>query len=114
MDKLPELYKEYDCYDDGKMSESRRYKVKIVNIIPFKDADPELVRTWHNTVIDHDWLYAEETDYFIYAVSYEWWFPQVEIFARTKNGGWFGLGQWDQYEQYWNSTWCSGRLVIPE
>lgn len=112
--KLPELYKEYDCYDDGKTSISRKYKVLVTNIIPFKEASPELVKAWHKAVVNCDWLYAEETDYFIFAVSYEWWYPQVEIFARTKDGEWFGLGQWDQYEQHWNSTWSSGRLVIPE
>lgn len=112
--KLPELYKEYDCYDDGKASTSRKYKVLITNIIPFKEANPELVRAWHKAVIDYNWLYAEETDYFIFAVSYEWWYPQVEIFARTKDGGWFGLGNYDQYEKYWNCYWCSGRLDISE
>lgn len=112
--KLPELYKEYDCYDDGKITESRRYKVKITDIIPFDEADEDLVKAWKIAVKQHDWLLSKETDYFIFAVSYEWWYPQVEIFARTKDGEWFGLGQWDQYEQHWNSTWCSGRLVIPE
>lgn len=112
--KLPELYKEYDCYDDGKISESRRYKVLITNMIPFKEANPELVRAWHNAVIDHDRLYAKETDYFIFAVSYEQWYPQVEIFVRTKDGGWFGLGTYDSYEQRWGCIWCSGRLIIPD
>lgn len=112
--KLPELYKEYDCYDDGKISESRRYRVLITNIIPFKEANSELVKAWQIAIDNYDWLFAKETDYFIFAISYEWWYPQVEIFARTKNGDWFGLGTYDSHEKYWDCTWCSGALVIPE
>lgn len=36
MRKLPEIGKFYDCYDDGKIHESRKYKVKIISIIPFE------------------------------------------------------------------------------
>ena len=112
--KLPELYKKYDCYDDGKVTESRKYQVLITDIIAFKDADKDLVEAWKIAVKDSYWLFAEETDYFIFAVSYEWYYPQVEIFARTKRGDWFGLGEWDPYEREWNGTWCSGSLYIPE
>ena len=112
--KLPELYKKYDCYDDGKITESRKYQVLITDIISFKDANPDLVRAWHNMIIDFDQLYAKETDYFIFAVSYEWWYPQVEIFVRTIDGGWFGLGEWNPHEEEWNTTWCSGRLIISD
>ena len=112
--KLPELYKKYDCYDDGKITESRKYQVLITDIIPFKEANPDLVRAWHNEVINSNQLYAKETDYFIFAVSYEWWYPQVEIFVRTIDGVWFGLGEWDSKERCFNSWWCSGRLIIPE
>lgn len=112
--KLPELYKKYDCYDDGKITESRKYRVLITDIIPFDKASPGLVEAWMEAVNHYHWLFAKETDYFIFAVSYEWWYPQVEIFARTKDGGWFGLGTYDSYEQNWNCIWCSGRLIIPE
>lgn len=114
MDKLPELYKEYDCYDDGKTSESRRYKVLITNIIPFDEADEDLVKAWKIAIEQYNYLFATETDYFIFAISYERWYPQVEIFVRIMDGGWFGLGNYDQYEKYWNCYWCSGRLDIPE
>lgn len=112
--KLPELYKEYDCYDDGKITESRRYKVKITDIIPFDKADEDLIKAWKIAVEQYDWLFSKETDYFVFATSYEWWYPQVEIFTRTKDGGWFGLGNYDLYEQYWDCIWCSGRLIVPE
>lgn len=112
--KLPELYKKYDCYDDGKITEFRKYQVLITDIIPFNKADKDLVKIWKIAVKDYYWLFAEETDYFIFAVSYEWWYPQVEIFVRTIDGGWFGLGNWNNAGQYFESWWCSGRLIIPE
>ena len=112
--KLPELYKKYDCYDDGKITESRKYQVLITDIIPFKDADKDLIKAWKIAVADYYWLFATKTDYFIFAVSYEWWYPQVEIFVRTIDGGWFGIGEWNSVEQCFNSWWCSGRLIIPE
>ena len=112
--KLPELYKKYDCYDDGKIIESRKYQVLITDIIPFEEADEDLIEAWKIAIDHYDWLFAKKTDYFIFAISYEWWYPQVEIFARTKDGGWFGLGNFDPYEREWNITWCSGRLIIPE
>ena len=33
---IPELGKIYDCFDDGKISPSRHYKVEIKKIIPLK------------------------------------------------------------------------------
>lgn len=112
--KLPELYKKYDCYDDGKITESRKYQVLITDIIPFEEADPDLVEAWKKTVKEYDWLYDTETDYFIFGVSYERWYPQVEIFVRTRDKVWFGLGEWDDYHRTFDSYWCSGRLIIPE
>ena len=112
--KLPELYKKYDCYDDGKIRESRKYQVLITDIIPFDKADEELIYEWHTQVLECHWLFAQETDYFIFAVSYEQWLPQVEIFVRTLDGGWFGLGEWNKYDNTFDCTWCSGRLIIPD
>lgn len=112
--KLPELYKKYDCYDDGKITESRKYQVLITDIIPFEEADPDLIEAWKTAVKEYDWLYDKETDYFIFAVSYERWYPQVEIFARTLDRGWFGLGEWDDYHRTFDGYWCSGRLIILE
>ena len=112
--KLPELYKKYDCYDDGKITESRKYQVLITDIIPFDKADEELIKEWHTQVLECHWLFAQETDYFIFAVSYEQWCPKVEIFVRTTDGGWFGLGEWNDYDYYFNINYCSGRLIIPD
>ena len=36
---LPEIGKTYNCFDDGKIRESRMYQVTIDEIIPFEKAD---------------------------------------------------------------------------
>lgn len=112
--KLPELYKKYDCYDDGKRRESRRYQVLVTDIIPFNEANEDLIKAWKIAVEQYNYLFATETDYFIFAVSYEWWYPEVEIFVRIMDGGWFGLGTYNPYEKEWDCYTCSGRLIIPE
>lgn len=99
---LPEIGKTYDCYDDGKIRESRRYEVTITEIIPFKEADEELLNSWKEKAKDCHWLYAEETDYFIKFKSTESEEEPYGVFAKTKDGGWFGLGNW----------WNSGRLDL--
>lgn len=96
MDKLPKLGEMYNCYDDGKICESRRYFVKIINIIPFGEAPQEMIDEWNERKSEYDWLYAKETDFFIIGDSYEQEEVTQQIFARTIDGKWFGLGA------YWN------------
>ena len=98
---LPEIGKTYNCFDDGKIRESRMYQVTITEIIPFKDADENLINIWEEEGVPCDWLF-DKTDYFIKFKSTESKDEPNGVFARTKNGWWFGLGN------YWNS----GRLDI--
>ena len=98
---LPEIGKTYNCFDDGKISKSRMYQVTIDEIIPFEEADNELLELWKEEGLPSDWLF-EKTDYFIKFTSTEFEDEPNGVFARTKNGGWFGLGN------FWNS----GRLDI--
>ena len=102
MEELPIIGQEYDCYDDGKMWESRRYKVVIKEIIPIKDANCDLVNQWIYAKKCSDWLFAARTDYLIVADDYEREVVTTQVFARTIDGGWFGIGA------YFNS----GRLVV--
>jgi hypothetical protein len=90
---IPELNKIYNCFDDGKIRESRKYQVKIIDIIPFNDATSHLKETWEQEVIDTYWLYAKNTDYFIKGCLIESKDDDM-FFIRTKDGGWFGLGYW--------------------
>jgi hypothetical protein len=92
-----ELNKTYNCFDDGKIRESRRIEVIITKIIPFDEIDSETLEFWKEEVEECDWLYAKETDYFVKAdlkVS-ENEIKKI-IFVRTinNNDGWFSLGYW--------------------
>ncbi len=97
---IPKINKTYNCFDDGKISESRKYTVDITEVIPFAEVDSETLDIWNDQVKDCHWLFSKETDYFIKFKNGEE--GREGVFARTKNGGWFGLGN------FWNS----GRLDV--
>ena len=87
---IPEMGKEYHAFDDGKISPSRHFITKIVEVIPFTAADEVLLRIWKQEVETCYWLYATETDYFIKA--YDGDTEEPSYFVRTTEGGWFSLG----------------------
>lgn len=95
--KLPIVNKEYNCFDDGKISNSRLYKVVIKEVIPFDKIDEDTLQQWQEEVKQCYWLYEKQTDYFIKA----WNGVDVETFVRTKDKGWFSMG-----------FLCAGRLDI--
>ncbi len=105
--EIPELNKTYNCFDDGKISKSRLYEVTITEIIPFKDADEFTINLWKNEGLSRHWLF-DKTDYFIKFKSTEHEDYPDGVFARTKHGWWFGLGN------YWNSGQLDldGKLTI--
>lgn len=85
---VPEVGKEYHAFDDGKIKPSRHEIVKIVELIPFTEANEELLEEWKQNVEECYWLYAPETDYFAKA-EYE---DETSYFVRTEDGGWFSMG----------------------
>jgi hypothetical protein len=85
---IPEVGKEYHAFDDGKIKPSRHEIIKIVELIPFTEADKELLEEWKQNVEECYWLYAPETDYFAKA-EYE---DETSYFVRTEDGGWFSMG----------------------
>jgi RimJ/RimL family protein N-acetyltransferase len=85
---VPELDKEYHAFDDGKVKPSRHSIATVTKIIPFAEADAELLDDWRQNVEESYWLYAPETDYFIRA-AYD---DTIEHFVRTTDGGWFSIG----------------------
>ena len=99
---LPKIGKLYNCFDDGKITSSRQYQVKIKEIIAWKDAPPTLIQQYNNVALECNWLFNQQTDYFILSDSYEQSSIETEIFARTKDGGWFGIGE----------LFCSGQLDV--
>ena len=123
--ELPKIGKFYHFWDDGKTSVSRHYICKCERILTTEEAkniivtvpewdfdknennfnDMSLYEQWKDEVLNHDWLYAVDTDYFIECScpkydEYNLWF------VRTKDGGWFSMNV--------QNSWQSGRLDIDE
>ena len=93
---VPEVGKEYHIFDDGKISPTRHYMCKIIEIIPFTECkDQNLLDAWKNEVEECHWLFSPETDYFVKATSS---FDDNPLyFVRTLNGGWFSI----DYPNWW-------------
>lgn len=96
---LPELGKRYHFFEDGKSGPSRHYIIEITEIIPFEEMiDGELLDTYDAEVKECDFLYASETDYFVYGrkvLSDNTLDTEDKfIFIRTNYGGWFSFGHW--------------------
>lgn len=109
---LPELYKFYNCYDDGKVRYSRKYQVLVTNIIKFSEANKELIKAWNYNVNNYNWLF-DTTDFFIETVSYETDIPLIQYFAKRKGTNlWFGLGELDFNGDPRGSMFCSGLLDV--
>lgn len=96
---LPELGKRYHFFEDGKSGPSRHYIIEITEIIPFEEMiDGELLDIYDAEVEEADFLYAPETDYFIYGrkvlLDNTLDMEDEFIFIRTNYGGWFSFGHW--------------------
>ena len=87
---VPEAGKTYNCFDDGKITNSRLYTVDVVEVVPFDKIDKETLNDWKEVVEDCHWLFAKETDYFVKTDNGE---DGKAIFVRTLNGGWFSIGE---------------------
>lgn len=109
-EELPIIGNYYHFWDDGKTSSSRHYIAKVEEIITCKQAKGILVSVpvwnyetnqndiervtlyewWEEQVLNHEWLYAPETDYFIKISVPE--YDQNYLYAvRTKDGYWFTI-----------------------
>ena len=85
---IPEIGKCYNCFDDGKIKESRLYKTTVVQIIPFNDIDAPTLAVWKNSVEQYSWLFNKTNDYFIMCSGDE---NGPEIFVRTIHNEWYSL-----------------------
>lgn len=96
---LPEVGKRYHFFEDGKSGPSRHYIIEITEIIPFEEMiDGELLDMYDAEVEEADFLYAPETDYFVYGrkvlLDNTLDMEDEFIFIRTNYGGWFSFGHW--------------------
>ena len=99
MKPIPEVGKEYHCFDDGKITFSRHFIIKIDEVLghqKFKKKYPEEFKKYINVVKRCYWLYSTHSDKFI--ITYEGENDELGVYVRTKNGGWFGIGD------YYNSA----------
>ena len=87
--KIPEVGKTYNCFDDGKISESRLYTVDVVAVIPYNKVDSETLDIWKHCVKESYWLFAKDTDFFVKTENGE---DGDAVFTRTTDGGWFSMG----------------------
>jgi hypothetical protein len=102
---VPEVGKEYHIFDDGKISPSRHYIAKVVEIISPEDAKDitGLLEAWECDKFDCNWLFAETTDYFVRAKSDSYDLNSL-YFVRTLDGGWFSLD--------FPNVWMGARLDV--
>jgi hypothetical protein len=90
---IPIVGKTYHYFDDGKIKLSRRGEVVVTEVIAFKDIDQNTLNYWQAEVEECDWLYAQNTDFFVKAESTLFNSPFHDIiFVRTKDDNWFSFG----------------------
>lgn len=123
---VPEVGKEYHFWDDGKSSPSRHYICRCERVIPykegkdikftlkeylppytkdakFKEYETNLSEIWKKAVKGHDWIYVEDTDFFV-EISCPRYDENNLWAARTKWGGWFTLNI--------QSSWQGGEIDV--
>lgn len=96
---VPEVGKKYHCFDDGKITFSRHFIIQINEVLghqQFKKKYPEEFQQYRQAVRNCYWLYSTHSDKFI--ITYKGENDELGVYVRTKQGGWFGIGD------YWNSA----------
>lgn len=99
MQPVPEVGNRYHCFDDGKIRYSRHFIIKVDEVLDymaFRKKYPEQFRHYCEVAKEHYWLYSRRTDKFV--VTYSGENGESGVYVRTKQGGWFGIGEW------WNSA----------
>lgn len=107
---LPEIGKEYYCFDDGKIRLSRRYTVVVKEIKKLSDCSEEIKKLWADSIKDSPWLGWDRfknphiiiTDNRKEENSIEYFAPACSIgykednFIVLGNGDifWFGINGW--------------------
>ena len=99
MQPVPEVGKKYHCFDDGKIYFSRHFIIQVDEVLghqQFKKRYPEEFQQYRQAIKNCYWLYSTHSDKFI--ITYEGENDEFGVYVRTKQGGWFGIGD------YWNSA----------
>ena len=99
MKPIPEVGKKYHCFDDGKITFSRHFIIQVDEVLghmAFKKKYPVWFKQYVRRVKESYWLFSTHSDKFI--ITYFGENNQPGVYVRTKQGGWFGIGDW------WNSA----------
>ena len=92
---VPEVGKKYHCFDDGKISFSRHFIIQVDEVLghqQFKKKYPEEFQRYRQAIKNCYWLYSTHSDKFI--ITYKGENDELGVYVRTKQGGWFGIGDW--------------------
>ena len=97
MEPIPEVGKKYHCFDDGKITFSRHFIIEVNEVLghqQFKKRYPEQFKLYREAVKSCYWLYSTHSDKFV--ITYKGEDNGLGVYVRTKQGGWFGIGDfWD-------------------
>ena len=99
MQPVPEVGKKYHCFDDGKITFGRHFIIQVDEVLghqQFKKRYPEEFQQYRQAVKNCYWLYSTHSDKFV--ITYNGENDELGVYVRTKQGGWFGIGD------YWNSA----------
>lgn len=109
---LPRKLKRYNCFDDGKITPSRQYKVLVTDIYTWSDA-PDGLKELCTKAIEY-WKdhYKQDQTHIVIGVSYEQNVPTIEIFLETTYNAWFGIGDYNNQEKSFDCYWNSGILDV--
>lgn len=123
LEPIPEVGKYYHFFDDGKLSPSRHYICRVERLLSKEEANDIMVEVpywnpitnedetvtitllerWQKEKESADFLYSEDTDYFVEVSCPE--YDKNNLYAvRTKGGGWFTIDV--------QSFWQAGRLDV--
>lgn len=103
MQPVPKVGDVFPFFDDGKIKPTRLYKATVTKVIKKWHAPLKVRRAWRRERKECYWLYAANTDYFIYC-SIPKYDKKPVIFVRTINGGWFSFD--------FPAFWMSGLLDV--
>ena len=85
---VPEIGKIYKFYDDGKITYSRQYRCKIINVIPYDNVSDKIKEQYKTLVSHYNWIFSSHTDYLIIG-KVEDDIIEDQVFIRTLKGDWF-------------------------
>ena len=104
--RIPEVGEKLHFWDDGKSGDSRHYLAVVTHVLMPEQAKRihctqyaddgktqvtvSVYEAWLQNVINCDWVYAKETDYFIGCAIPEY-DENIIWCVRKKDGGWFSI-----------------------